>query len=212
MCCPDRCPDAGFGTPPVGCGVAVVRRDLVGGERSVPEGPCRRHGAFPERARVAWRSRDGLTPAGAGRPWRACFRIALAFERCDVVAVWVQVLAAGQAPGPAGRLAAGVADPESGRVVLAVDAQLDGVRPREGRGYGGRWGSRWRGGPVLPGRHRCGRRQVLGWTAALGRAGLGGSSFHGFFCCSLGALGGAPLRSRCRHGGSGRRWRGPTRC
>ena len=100
---------------------------------------------------------------GVKRPRRASFRIVLAIERCDVMAGRVQVLAAGQAPGAAHRLAAAVADPKPGWVVPAVDAQLDGVRQPEGHGYGRPPGVRGRrgSGPVLAGRHCCARRQIL---------------------------------------------------
>ena len=60
--------------------------------------------------------------------------MALAIERLDVMAGWVEVLAAGQAPWPAHGLVAVAADPESGRVVPAVEAQLDGVRQQAGHG------------------------------------------------------------------------------
>src|SRR5215471_19580676 len=78
------------------------------------------------------------------------------------MAARVQILAAGQAPGAAHRLATGVADPEPGRVVPAVDAQLDGVRHQAERGSGAPPGTRDRGSrPVLAGRHARGRRQIL---------------------------------------------------
>jgi hypothetical protein len=78
------------------------------------------------------------------------------------MAARVQVLAAGQAPGAARRVAAGVADPEPGRVMPAVDAQLDGVRHQAGRGSRAPPGARDRGsGPVLAGRHARARCQIL---------------------------------------------------
>jgi hypothetical protein len=55
-------------------------------------------------------------------------RRVLAIEWGHVAAVPVQPLAAGQAPWPAHRLTARAADPEPGRVLPAVDAQLDRVR------------------------------------------------------------------------------------
>jgi hypothetical protein len=61
------------------------------------------------------------TPDGGG-----CAGIVLAVERLEVIAAGIQVLAVGQAPWAAHRLAAVVADPESGRLP-AVDAQLDGA-------------------------------------------------------------------------------------
>jgi hypothetical protein len=67
-----------------------------------------------------------------------------AIERGHVAAVPVQPLAAGQAPWPAYRLIARAADPEPGRVLPAVDAQLDRVRQQAGRGHG------------APGRRDCG--------------------------------------------------------
>lgn len=68
----------------------------------------------------------------------------LALERDHAAAVPVQSLAAGQAPGPVHRLAARAADPEAGRVLPAVDAQLDGVWQL------GRHGSRAQPCPRLP--------------------------------------------------------------
>jgi len=60
-------------------------------------------------------------------------------------------------------LAAVAADPESGRIAPAVDAQLDGVRQRAGRGGGAPPAVRGgRGGPVLAGRHGRGRQHVRG--------------------------------------------------
>jgi len=50
------------------------------------------------------------------------------------MAVPVQVLAARQAPRPAHHGASGAADPEPGRALLAVDAQLDGARQHAGAG------------------------------------------------------------------------------
>src|SRR6516162_1217775 len=82
---------------------------------------------------------------------RACCRIVLAIEGLDVVATRVQVLAAGQAPGAAHRLAGAAADPKPGRIVPAVDAQLDGVRQQPGHGHRAPPGVRGNeGGPVLP--------------------------------------------------------------
>jgi hypothetical protein len=76
-------------------------------------------------------------------------------ERAVVMAGRVQALAAGQAPGAAYRLVAVAADPEPGRVVPAVDAQLDGVRQQTGhraspgvRGRGGGPGLAGRVGPA----------------------------------------------------------------
>src|SRR5207247_266067 len=65
------------------------------------------------------------------RDWRgSCGRGAapvLGAEGGHVAQVAVQVLAAGQAPGPAHHGAVLAADPESGRVGPAVDAQREGV-------------------------------------------------------------------------------------
>src|ERR1700746_2972798 len=102
-----------------------------------------------------------MTRPGAGSRLRMAMSRALVTraevgtpERFDVMAARVQVLAAGQAPGAARRLAAGVADPEPGRVVPAVDAQLDGVRHQAGRGSRAPPGARDRGSrPVLAGRY-----------------------------------------------------------
>jgi len=105
--------------------------------------------------------------------------VCLAVEGLDVVAPRVQVLAAAQAPGAAHRLAAVAADPEPGRVVSAVDAQLDGVRQPARRGHGAPPTVRGGGaGPVLAGRHGGGRRHVrdepcgkaaAAWSAPRGR-------------------------------------------
>ena len=79
--------------------------------------------------------------------------VVLALERSDVMAGRVEVLAAGQAPWAAHRLVAVAADPESGRVLPAVDAQLDGVRQQAGHGYRAPPGVRGRGsGPGVVGR------------------------------------------------------------
>src|SRR5215472_2639207 len=59
----------------------------------------------------------------------------LAIERDHVTPVPVQFLAAGQAPGPARHLAALAGDPEPGRVLPAVNAELDGARQQAGRGH-----------------------------------------------------------------------------
>ena len=48
------------------------------------------------------------------------------------MAVVVQLLTARQAPRPTHHRAASAADPEPGGALLAVDAQLDGVRPGHG--------------------------------------------------------------------------------
>src|SRR5215813_7615102 len=55
-------------------------------------------------------------------------RATSAAERDHVIVVPVQILAAGHAPWSAHHHAACVADPEPGRALLAVDAQLDGAR------------------------------------------------------------------------------------
>jgi hypothetical protein len=90
-------------------------------------------------------------------------RVVLAIEGVDVVAARVQVLAAGQAPWAARCPAAVAADPESGRVVSAVDAELDGARQQAGHGCGALPRAGGRGsGPVLVGRHARGRCHVLG--------------------------------------------------
>jgi AcrR family transcriptional regulator len=86
---------------------------------------------------LATRDTEGVTAAfelfvqlGAAAPPSREPRLpkVLKIERPDVMAGRVQVLAAGQAPGAAYRLVAVAADPEPGRVVPAVDAELDGVR------------------------------------------------------------------------------------
>src|SRR5262249_50630721 len=53
----------------------------------------------------------------------------LGHERGYLAEIPVQFLAAGQAPGPVSHLAGAPADPEPGRVLLAVDAELDRVDP-----------------------------------------------------------------------------------
>jgi len=91
-------------------------------------------------------------------------RVVLAVERVDVIAARVQVLAAGQAPWAACCPAVVAADPESSRVVSAVDAELDGVRQQAGHDCGPlpRAGGRGSGsGPVLVGRHARSRSHVL---------------------------------------------------
>jgi hypothetical protein len=114
-------------------------------------------------ASVAASASRGRASARRGVAALALFELSkiLKIERRDYMAGRVEVLAAGQAPGAAYRFAAGVADPEPGRVVPAVDAQLDGVRQQAGPGYrappevpGG--GSR----PVLAGRHARARCHV----------------------------------------------------
>jgi hypothetical protein len=91
-------------------------------------------------------------PVSAGRrPRRPCSGIGLGIERFDVIAARIQVLAAEQAPWAAHRLAAMAADPEPGRVVPAVGAELDGVRQQAGYGYRAPPGSVVAGaGPVGP--------------------------------------------------------------
>jgi len=74
----------------------------------------------------------------------------------------VQVLAAGQAPWAAHHLAVVAADPESGRVLPAVDAQLDAVQQQAVGGYCAPLGvGDRRSGLVLADRHAGGRRQNL---------------------------------------------------
>ena len=115
-------------------------------------------------------------PVSAGRrPRRPCSGIGLGIERFDVIAARIQVLAAGQAPWAAHRLAAMAADPEPGRVVPAVDAELDGVRQQAGYGYRAPPGVRGRGsGTGRTGRHarvRCRRldepsgEAIAAWSA-----------------------------------------------
>src|SRR6185437_5301628 len=83
-------------------------------------------------------------------------------ERPDVMAGRVQVLAAGQAPWAAHRLVAVAADPEPGRVLLAVDAELDDVWQQTGHGYHAPPGGRGRGsGPVPADRQAHARCHVL---------------------------------------------------
>src|SRR5215472_10783439 len=59
-------------------------------------------------------------------------RATSAAERDHVIVVPVQILAAGHAPWSAHHHAAGAADPEPGRALLAVDAQLYGARQKPG--------------------------------------------------------------------------------
>src|SRR5215475_3676060 len=75
------------------------------------------------------RSRYKEGPRAAPRRGR---RAPSAAERDHVIVVPVQLLAAGQAPRPAHHHAAGTADPEPGRALPAVDAQLDGARQQAG--------------------------------------------------------------------------------
>jgi hypothetical protein len=83
-------------------------------------------------------------------------------ERRDLMAGRVEVLAAGQAPGAARRLAAVAADPEPGRVAPAADAQLEGVRQQAGDGHHAPPGAGGRGcGPFLAGRHARARCRLL---------------------------------------------------
>lgn len=80
----------------------------------------------------------GLAEAGGCRAVAACrSRFVLAAEWSDVIASRVQVLAAGQAPWTAHHLAVVAADPESGRSLPAVDAQLDAARQQaQGAAHG----------------------------------------------------------------------------
>jgi hypothetical protein len=89
-------------------------------------------------------------------------RIGLAVEGLDAGVVRVQVLAAGQAPGASRRLAGVAADPKPGRVLPAVDAQLDGVWQQAGRGDHAPPGRGGGGGPACAGRlHDRGCGQIL---------------------------------------------------
>jgi hypothetical protein len=99
---------------------------------------------------------SGRAPGRRGVPALALFSLSkvLKIERPDVMAGRVKVLAAGQAPWAARRLVTVGADPEPGRVVPAVGAELDGVRQQAGRGYRAPPGVRGCGSrPVLVGRH-----------------------------------------------------------
>jgi hypothetical protein len=128
-------------------------------------------------------------------------RVVLAIEGVDVVAARVQVLAAGQAPWAARCPAAVAADPESGWVVAAVDAELDGMRQQAGHccgplpragGRRTRAGGR-RSGPVLVDRHARGRCHVLdepsGRAVVAWPAGLVGFLAQGLACTRLSCAG-----------------------
>ena len=95
-----------------------------------------------------WGSRlSHRTPDAGG-----CAGIVLAVERLEVIAAGIQVLAVGQAPWAAHRLAAVVADPDSGRLP-AVDAQLDDARQKQGHHYRAPTGAGWphrRSAPSVP--------------------------------------------------------------
>ena len=56
----------------------------------------------------------------------------LGAERDHIAQAGVQLLAAGQAPRPVNHPAVAAADPEPGRVLHAVDAELDGAAPAAG--------------------------------------------------------------------------------
>ena len=114
-----------------------------------------------------------------------------------------QVLAAGQAPWAARGLAAVAADPESGRALPAVDAQLDGARQQAVRGWcaplgaGGR-----RSGPVLAGRRVGGGGQILdeqrGGASAAWPDGQQRHPAFGRFGCGSPVPGGLARRARAR--------------
>src|SRR5262249_47564217 len=102
--------------------------------------------------RSAWRGGRSLESSCA----------VVAVERDHVVAASVQPLAAGQAPCPPHCLVAGAADPEPGRVLAAVDAQLDSVRRLARRDHPAPPGHRRRrSGQVLAGRQTRGCCYVL---------------------------------------------------
>lgn len=69
-----------------------------------------------------------MTGPGGGAFARCRVGVLLTGEPDHVAVVPVQSLASGQAPGPAHRQPARAADPEPGRLLPAVDAQLDGVQ------------------------------------------------------------------------------------
>src|SRR6266566_114826 len=108
------------------------------GDPAAAVGPDRAPGELGRRAPVRLRS--------------ACSRIVLTTGRDRVMGARVHLLAAGQAPWAAHRLAAVAADPQSGRVWLAAGAELDGVRQQARCSH--RAPPRHRGGasgPVLAG-------------------------------------------------------------
>jgi hypothetical protein len=88
---------------------------------------------------AAWNPEQVAPPGSVGQrpPDRGQAKsFPLGIERDHVAAVLVERLAAGQAPWPARRLPAPVADPEPGPAPAAADAELDGVRQPAERGRG----------------------------------------------------------------------------